>query len=197
VNLLNRLQSTTTAREFFTFEFICEALDKIFKSHSFHIKTEFVRMLVFDCLIGNNDRHFYNWGVIANTHRNVKMPIFAPIYDSARGLFWNQSDENIKHIHSSLTQVNSRKIEKYSNLSEPRISIEGNKNANHFELIEYIVEVDDRYKEIVVELSSEANEEKILQRFRNDFCQFMIEERQELIEKLLKLRFKTTRELVS
>jgi hypothetical protein len=93
--------------------------------------------------------------------------------------------------------VNSRKIEKYSNLSEPRISIEGNKNANHFELIEYIVEVDDRYKEIVVELSSEANEEKILQRFRNDFCQFMIEERQELIEKLLKLRFKTTRELVS
>lgn len=187
----------TTAREFFTFEFICDALDKIFKSHSFELKTEFVRMLVFDCLIGNNDRHFYNWGVIANTHRNVKMPIFAPLYDSARGLFWNLSDDNIRHFHSLLAQTNSRKIEKYSNLSEPRISIEGNKNANHFDLIEYIIGVDDRYKEIVVELSSEAKEGKILQRFRNDFCHFMIEERQELIEKLLKLRFKTTRELLS
>lgn len=185
-----------TAREFFTFEFICQALDKIFKSHSFKLKVEFVRMLVFDCLIGNNDRHFYNWGIIANTHRKVKMPIFAPLYDSARGLFWNQSDENIKHFYSLLNQPNNKKIEKYSKASKPRVSFGNNKNANHFELIEYIIKADNRYKEIVIELSSESNEKKVLDRFRNDYSHFMISERQELIEKLLKLRFKTTRELI-
>lgn len=50
------------AREMFTFEFICKALNKVFKSHSGKLKEELVRMLVFDCLMGNNDRHFYNWG---------------------------------------------------------------------------------------------------------------------------------------
>lgn len=185
-----------TARELFTFEFICEALDKIFKSHSFKLKVEFVRMLVFDCLMGNNDRHFYNWGVIANTHRKVKMPIFAPIYDSARGLFWNESDEQIRHLYALQAHPNSRKIEKYSKSSQPRVSLENNKKANHFDLIEYIIKVDDRYKDVVIELSSKSNENKVLDRFRNDFCHFMIKERQELIEKLIKLRFKTTRELV-
>lgn len=185
-----------TARELFTFEFICEALDKIFGSHSFKLKIEFVKMLVFDCLIGNNDRHFYNWGVIANTHRKVKMPTFAPLYDSARGLFWNESDEQIRHLYSLQAQPNNRRIEKYSASSEPRVSLEGNKKANHFDLIEYIIKVDDRYKDVVVELSSESNENKILDRFRNDFCPFMIKERQVLIEKLLKLRFSTTRELI-
>lgn len=186
-----------TAREFFTFEFICEALDKIFKSRSFNLKLEFVKMLVFDCLIGNNDRHFYNWGVIANTQRKVKMPIFAPLYDSARGFFWNQSDEKIKHFHSLLKEPNSKKIERYSKISEPRVSIESNKNANHFELIEYIIGTDDRYKEVVVELSSESKEKEVLDRFRNDYCCFMIKERQEVIERLLKRRFKTTRELLT
>ncbi|NEN25311.1 hypothetical protein G3O08_17580 [Cryomorpha ignava] len=186
-----------TAREFFTFEFICEALDKIFKSHSFKLKLEFVRMLVFDCLIGNNDRHFYNWGVIANTRRSVKMPIFAPVYDSARGLFWNQSDEKIRHFHSLLSNPNSRKIEKYSKVSQPRVSIESNKNANHFELIEYIIATDARYKAVVIDLCSESNEREVLERFRNDCCCFMIRERQDLIEQLLKRRFKTTRELIS
>lgn len=186
-----------TARELFTFEFICEALDKIFKSHSFKLKLDFVRMLVFDCLIGNNDRHFYNWGVIANTRRRVKIPTFAPLYDSARGLFWNQSDERIRHFHSLLDHPDSRKIVAYSKKSQPRVSIESNKNANHFDLIEYIIATDAGYKEVVIELCSESNEKRVIDRFRNDCCSFMIKERQEVIESLLKHRFKTTRELTS
>jgi hypothetical protein len=118
------------AREFFTFEFITEALDHLFKNDSAQLKINFVKMLVFDCLVGNNDRHFYNWGVITNTHRNVKFPKFAPVYDSARGLFWNSDDEKIKHIYNQLNVPKSKIIENYILKAEPRVSLENNKKAN-------------------------------------------------------------------
>jgi len=46
---------------------------------------EFVKMLLFDAIVGNNDRHFYNWGLLP-TYVTKKKPIFAPIYDTARGV---------------------------------------------------------------------------------------------------------------
>lgn len=54
-------------------------------------------MLVFDAIVGNNDRHFYNWGVIVDL-KGMKPPRFSPVYDTARGLFWNQSEEWIEKL---------------------------------------------------------------------------------------------------
>lgn len=185
----------TDAREMFTFEFICKALDKVFKSHASKLKEELVRMLVFDCLMGNNDRHFYNWGVIINTQRDIKQPVFAPLYDSARGLFWNDSDEKIKSNYIKWKEAGNSKMIKYSNNSMPRISIEDKKNANHFDLIEYIIKEDSNYKEIVRSLSSKEMEKKVINKLRTEYSQFFIKERQLMIEELLEYRFNKTREL--
>lgn len=183
------------AREMFTFEFLCKALDKVFKSHSGKLKEELVRMLVFDCLMGNNDRHFYNWGIIINTQRDIKQPVFAPLYDSARGLFWNDSDEKINSNYIQWKQAGNSKIKKYSNNSLPRISIEDKKNANHFDLIEYIIKENSNYKEIVRSLCSEDMERKVINKFKTEYSQFFIQERHLMIVELLEYRFNKTREL--
>lgn len=51
-------------------------------------------MLLFDALTDNNDRHYYNWGVISHI-KNEHKPYFLPVYDTAKGLLWNVSDEKV------------------------------------------------------------------------------------------------------
>ncbi len=94
-------QNKQTSRELFTFQFITDALRSVFPDHFETLLPKLVKMIVFDELVGNNDRHFYNWGVIDSTKKTGKPPCFAPLYNSARGLLWNYSDENIEKITRS------------------------------------------------------------------------------------------------
>lgn len=66
---------------------------------------------------------------------------------------------------------------------------------NHFDLIEYIIKEDSNYKEIVMSLSSKEMEKKVINKFRTEYSQFFIKERQLMIEDLLEYRFNKTREL--
>lgn len=54
----------TTSRELFTFEFIKDSIRSVFPESFDNLLVELVKMITFDALVGNNDRHFYNWGVI-------------------------------------------------------------------------------------------------------------------------------------
>ncbi len=51
-------------RDFFTFQMTREAIHDVFAAHTEKIVKGYVEMLTFDALIGHNDRHPYNWGVI-------------------------------------------------------------------------------------------------------------------------------------
>jgi len=73
-------------------------------------------MIVFDGLTGNNDRHFYNWGVIDSKKKTSKLPNFAPLYDSARGLLWNVDDQKIK--------VYLKEYQRYVNSDTKRATID-------------------------------------------------------------------------
>lgn len=142
------------AREMFTFEFIKDAIRKVFPNDFENLMLEFVKMLVFDAIVGNNDRHFYNWGVIQNVRNTNKSINFAPLYDSARGLLWNFSEENIQKYLDIHTNKSGSKIEKYIDGSRPRVSIEDNKTANHFELVDFVKRYNDEFRRIVISLSS-------------------------------------------
>ena len=52
-------------------------------------------MLIFDALTGGFDRHMYNWGVVVSIANDIQ-PYLSPICDTARGLFWNYSEEQLK-----------------------------------------------------------------------------------------------------
>ncbi len=75
------------SRELFTFQFIEKAIQNVFAHNATELLTCFVKMLIFDALVGNNDRHFYNWAIIRPVKRIQIAPRFAPIYDTARGSF--------------------------------------------------------------------------------------------------------------
>lgn len=180
-----------TSRQLFTFEFIKEAIRNVFPQSFEDITLQLVKMLTFDALVGNNDRHFYNWGVIDTKKKTTKLPIFTPIYDSARGLLWNYSDENIIKIH----KAKGKRIEKYIKEACPRVSIETNTSANHFELIDFLKRYNKDYCEIVVNLSDVEKEEEIIKMITNEFYPLFIRERCELITLILRNRFKKIRSL--
>ena len=149
---------------------------------------------MFDSIVGNNDRHFYNWGVIDNTKKSKKLPKFAPIYDSARGLLWNYSDDSIKRNYQSHLQ-NGRKIVNYIENACPRISIEDDKLANHFTLIKFLKDQDSSYLTIINNLASEENEKKIIGLLNKEFYPFFIVERRKLVTLILEKRFEQFRNI--
>lgn len=183
-----------TARELFTFEFIRDAIKMVFPNCFDSLIEGLIRMIVYDGLTGNNDRHFYNWGVIDTKKKSAKKPTFAPIYDSSRGLLWNYSDENIKKLLLNF-ENGGKKIVTYLEEACPRISTEVNTEANHFQLIEFIKDYDNKYKSVIENLASNENEEKVHKMLSNEFFPMYIPERVKLINIILAKRFEKVRNI--
>ncbi len=156
---------------------------------------DFVDMLLFDCLTGNNDRHYYNWGVITHI-RNKHEPYFSPIYDTARGLYWNNDEKFILSLQADLTQGQNKRLEKYVNNSAPKISIPGNEKCNHFQLIEYL-KINQFVKERHIKRwTNHSSLEKTLEILRIEFVKLFTPERRIIIEKVLNLRFHKLKNII-
>jgi hypothetical protein len=90
-------------------------------------------MLAFDAIIGNNDRHFFNWGVICDqTGRHISR--FSPIFDTARALFWNKSEAGLSRMEED-GRLPDEVIERYSKKSYSKIGATGKGRVNHFALL--------------------------------------------------------------
>ena len=185
-----------SARELFTIEFIIEAINTVFKECCQDIIEALVEMIVFDAIVGNNDRHFYNWGVIKQIKTGEIKPKFSPIYDTARGLLWNWNDDLVKIQYQNL-QTGGEKIEKYINKACPRISIDGNSNVNHFDLVHYIWLNFENYRGKISNLLSLNNENDVITLYNTDFKQYFIHERNELVRYILKERFQRLRKIIN
>ncbi|PWA09678.1 hypothetical protein DCC39_12595 [Pueribacillus theae] len=66
------------------------------------IKEQFLNMLVFDILIGNQDRHPFNW-LILYFDTEVK---FSPIYDNGASLGFRFEDEKLMEMVSDVAKLN-------------------------------------------------------------------------------------------
>jgi len=116
---------------------VLDAIKKTFPEEYSEIFNSFLHMLLFDALTGNNDRHYYNWGVISHI-KNEHRPYFSPIYDTARGLLWNENDKKVVSLQKEINNPNNKKLVKYVLQSVPKISVPDNIKCNHFELIEFL-----------------------------------------------------------
>ena len=123
-------------RDLFTLQVIEEAVANLFFYQKDEIMKDLVKLIIFDALVGNNDRHFFNWGVIRSVESRFQ-PFFSPVYDTARGLFWNYSESKVKDI-VEINKTASSHIKRYCKNSRPKIGWEGEKNPNHFQLFEQI-----------------------------------------------------------
>lgn len=175
------------SRNFFTFQFTKQAILEIFPVEGIQLLEDFVKLLVFDAITGNNDRHFYNWGVI--THISSKRPAhFAPVYDTARGLFWNETEEQLASYLKDTSTLDTR-LHKYAVNSRPKTGWKGLENINHFELVHKISQSDARYLKICEELVLNK-ESAICRMIDDDFSRLLSSTRKTLIKNLLRIRLK-------
>jgi hypothetical protein len=149
---------------------------------------ELIKMLLFDALVGNNDRHFYNWGIIRSLN-NSKTPCFSPVYDTARGLFWNDSEEKVKKIWNDQNRLDAY-LKKYALLSRPKIGWENEKGINHFNLVEKIYKYEFYLSKIQQkELFLHSVLDKMLFTVDVHFRKYFSKERISLIKKCLEYRY--------
>ena len=92
--LVESIEQANLSRDLFTLQFVERAVTKAFPKERDAILGDLVRLLLFDAMVGNNDSHFYNWAVIQPFDKRQRAR-FSPAYDTARGLFWNSSDEQL------------------------------------------------------------------------------------------------------
>lgn len=176
-------------------EMVLEAIKKAFPLEFLEIFNCFFHMILFDALTGNNDRHYYNWGVITHI-KNKHKPYFSPIYDSARGLLWNLSDEKVISLHRELANPDNKQLANYVTRSVPKISVPTNDKCNHFELIEYLASknyFNDEHKSV---WTDQHFLDEAIGKLYTDFNLLFIKERKILIQHILELRFKKIRELL-
>jgi len=182
-------------RDLFTFQVIESAIENLFLYQKEEIMHDLVKLIIYDALVGNNDRHFFNWGVVRSIEGRFQ-PCFSPIYDTARGLFWNYSEDKLKEI-VEINKTTDKHIIKYCKSSRPKIGWEGEKDPNHFQLFEKI------YKNEYFISSNEIKSlllqpvlDKMLQEIRCNFLPLMSVNRVTMISKCLEYRFNKMRSLL-
>jgi hypothetical protein len=183
-------------QDFFTVQLVERIFKEKFKSSAEIIFQSFIKMLIFDGIIGNNDRHAYNWGIITNVETSQEKH-FSPIFDSARGLFWNNSEDQVNQVLNKIEKdPNFKTLEKYVLNSRPKIGWEGEKSISHINILKLIYHSETGIsKKEFVNLVSEDNFEKCINVINCNFNHLISVNRRKLITKCLKMRFSLLNDL--
>jgi hypothetical protein len=177
-----QLSKNKTESDFFTFEMTTEALRQLFPQNAEKIIKGFVEMLTFDCLIGHNDRHPYNWGVIVPIQKS-RAPKFSPVYDTARALFWNIPETRIVQM-----LTDEQQLEKYVKNCLAPIGCDKETNVDFFRLIGLIWEHFEDYRNNVERFLPYAPLKLSCEVVDKQFGVLFSKERSELIKRCLRLR---------
>jgi hypothetical protein len=148
------VEKQNEARNIFTFQFVEEALQKLFPGEWQDLRVGFARLLAFDAIVGNNDRHFYNWGVIVDI-MGRRATVFSPIYDTARALYWNTSENVLMEIARDKNRHKTH-LEKYVTNCFPKTGWDGLQAPNHFKLIQSIAEGRPELGEVLRQLPADG-----------------------------------------
>ena len=90
--------------------------------------TGFVAMLTHDALIGVMDRHHENWGILVQREVSGPPPRFAPLYDSARGLFCNEREDNLSRWFKGIE--GRQRLDRYVAKARPLVGFDGLRPIN-------------------------------------------------------------------
>lgn len=174
-------------QSWFTFQFVEASIRSNFPEQGDNFMESFVKLLIFDALTGNNDRHHFNWGIITEVMEDKGKTRFSPIYDTARGLFWSTSDAQIDVWSKNPQQVVSQ-IRKYAEGAKPQTGWDSAGNINHFQLIELLAK-EARFTPFIAKMRQQSNADKIFRLIDTDFICLMTPQRRHLIKKYIQTRF--------
>ena len=121
--------------KYYTISNIKKVLDELDEN----LFNDFIKIMIFDALVGEQDRHEENWGI----ERIGEQYKISPLYDNGCNLLRNFRDETYAEKYYS----GIKNFDAYINKSETIIYKEDNKKKyKHFELIRFL---NDEYHEIV------------------------------------------------
>lgn len=115
--------------EYYSLEVILKSLEE------YNLNNEFLKVIIFDYLIGNTDRHQNNWAILK---RDEKIKL-SPLYDNGSSLCCYVSEEQV-------TGYLSKDFQKFRSLvdtksrSRIRINKKVKKEPTHLEVLRYIRE---------------------------------------------------------
>lgn len=82
--LVEQIEEQALSRDLFTLQFVENAVEYLFPFQKDEIMNSLVRLLLYDAWVGNNDRHFYNWGIVRSIRQSFT-PYFSPVYTIRHG----------------------------------------------------------------------------------------------------------------
>jgi hypothetical protein len=180
--IVNDIAECREEQHFYTFQTVLEAVKNTFPDQVAGIMSGMVEMLTFDALVGNNDRHPLNWGVITPTS-GPKPPRFSPVFDTARALFWNLDEKTVRSILASDTRLLG-----YIDRSRPQIGWDQCSRVGHFELIRKIFGCYSEFRTIIDNLVSKDVASETADIVESEFSRLLSDERRRLILHCLQQR---------
>lgn len=94
-------------------------------------KLPFIKMQYFDILIGNQDRHPFNWILLFKTFEKVT---FSPLYDNGASLGFRFDDQ----LLTTMT-ANESKLLKYMRKTRVKAGLFERKSVSAIELVKYLI----------------------------------------------------------
>lgn len=186
------IDAQNLTRNLLTLQFIESAISNSFFSYKEDLMRGLVRLIIFDALVGNNDRHFFNWGIIRSLNGR-KQPKFSPIYDTARGLFWNYSEMKLRDI-VEINKTVTKHVNRYCKNSKPKIGWDGETGINHFNLFANIYKNEFYFtKDEIVDMLHPSLIDEMIKIIDSDFRILISPNRYHLICECLKYRFEKMR----
>jgi hypothetical protein len=127
-------------QEFYSVDFIRDAISKFCGDSADSVFQSFVNMLMFDSLIGSQDRHAKNWGVLRPETEIVPKRAFrlAPLFDSARALLWDMPEGKLVSLDLDGVAMDRYIAKSKPCIGPPRSELKCNK-CNHLELMSSLI----------------------------------------------------------
>lgn len=181
-------------RAFYTLDMVDELLGAAAQgSAQVHVSLRhgLARMLAFDALVGSQDRHLQNWGVVENVWGH-EPPRFAPVFDTARGLFLHLNDATL-----AARARDDEFVAQYAARAKPLIGTGTNAGCNHFELIAFMVrQRGERYRAPVQSIVDGFDARRCRRMMHGELGRLLSRHRLELIDVLLRHRHGVLRRIL-
>lgn len=189
------MENEDKERELNSVQLFGEALRSVFPDHWQELLADFCRLLLFDALVGNNDRHFYNYGVVRDV-TGQRPPYFSPIYDTARALFWNEPEAKLVALYREPKRIDAF-LTRYTKGSRPKLGWDGANNINHFDLVKLLFT--SQFCLSADEIRQFYREDKLhslLHVLDSEFANLLSPERLALMKRCLQVRFTHITQLI-